>query len=293
MPEPESPTPSGPARARSHWLTPAGISAIAGVAGVLVIVVGWFVTGELRNAAGGSEAPGGGTSAGPAKDEEADNLLFVYGTSMPGQSGHGIIERYVESSHRDSAEGLLFDSGRGYPLAKFEPGGTIRGYVLELDEATQEEARRALTQYEGGMYQPVEIRTESGATATAYEWIGSTEGFPRIDVWDSTLAGYGVAAPVDTLVLDDCFDLTADEGWGIPVNCAAPHQFQVYHRDEFAEEEFPGLGVLEATAESECSRMFELRFGRPLDPAAVRWFFPSEASWAEGDRALLCARAGS
>jgi gamma-glutamylcyclotransferase (GGCT)/AIG2-like uncharacterized protein YtfP len=291
MSEPEPQADSGPGPSRSPWVTPAGISALAGVAGVLVIVVGWFVTGELRNA-GGSEPPGSGASAPQtAQEDDAENRLFVYGTSMPGQAGHHVVERYVDSSRRDQVEGLLFDSGRGYPLATFEPGGTIRGYVLELDEATQDDAKRAMTQYEGGMFHPVEVRTESGTTAIAYEWIGDTAGFPRIDVWDSSLAGYGQEAPVNTLVLDDCFDLSATAGMGITVNCEAPHQFKVYHRDVFTDTAFPGLQALEATANTECSRWFEAHYGTAVDPASTRLYFPSEASWAEGDRALVCAAA--
>jgi gamma-glutamylcyclotransferase (GGCT)/AIG2-like uncharacterized protein YtfP len=290
MSEPELPVPAAQGRARSHWTTPAGISALAGVASVLVIVVGWFVTGELRKEPETSTPPGGPSLSGQTvPDDQAENLLFVYGSTMPGQPGYTVVDRYVNSTRRDSAEGLLFDSGRGYPLAKFDQGGTIRGYLLELDEETQEDARKALTQYEGGLFHPVEIRTESGATATAYEWLGGTDGFPRIDAWNPSSAEYGQETPVNTRVLGDCFDTTSTPGWGISVDCAAPHQFEVYHRDVFTAELYPGLASLEATASTECSRMFDVHFGRAFDPAKVQWFFPSQASWADGDRALLCA----
>jgi gamma-glutamylcyclotransferase (GGCT)/AIG2-like uncharacterized protein YtfP len=290
MSEPEPHAGSTPARPRSSWLTPAGISALAGVAGVLVIVIGWFVTGELRNG-GGSVPPGGGSSSPAAVPEDAGTRLFVYGTSMPGQAGYGVLDRFVEATRRDEVDGLLFDSGRGYPLAKFDAGGTIRGYLLELDEATADEALTAMTQYEGGMFHPVEVRTESGVTATAYEWIQDTEGFPRIDAWDSTLAEFGRETPVNALVLDDCFDLSATAGMGITVNCEAPHQFKVYHRDLFTDAAFPGLPALETTAYTECSKWFEVHYGSTFDPQSTQLYYPSEASWAEGDRVLICAAA--
>ena len=292
MPEPESGADDGSAPTRSAWLTPAGISAMAGVAGVLVIVAGWFITGELRGD-GDSELPGGSVASPVATPDDAENRLFVYGTSMPGQDGYQVLERYVESARRDEVAGELFDSGRGYPLAKIEPGGgTIRGYLLELDEATQDEARRAMTKYEGGMFHPVEVRTGSGTTATAYEWIGDTEGFPRIDDWDPSLAEYGEETPVNALVQGDCFDSGATPGWGVTVNCDAPHQFEVYHRNLFTGEAFPGLDALEATATAECEQMYEIHLNRTYDPSTVQWFHPSEASWAVGDRALLCAATG-
>jgi hypothetical protein len=47
----------------------------------------------------------------------AADKLFVYGSTMPGQSRYGYIEHYVESSTPDAVEGLLYDSGQDYPLA--------------------------------------------------------------------------------------------------------------------------------------------------------------------------------
>jgi hypothetical protein len=50
---------------------------------------------------------------------------------------------------------------------------------LRPDRAS--EALRTFTEIEAGLFQPVEVNTESGVTATAYEWIGSTDGMEPVD----------------------------------------------------------------------------------------------------------------
>ncbi|MDO9591231.1 MAG: hypothetical protein Q7J04_08830, partial [Microcella sp.] len=206
------------------------------------------------------------------------------------QWAHDVIERYVETSRRDEVDGLLFDSGRGYPLAKFEPGGSVAGYLIELDASTRDDAMRALTQFEGGLFHPVEVRTRSGATALAYEWIGSSEGYPRIDFWHEALAGdFGAVVPVNTLAVGDCFDPTSTAGQGIIVNCSALPYYTIYHIYELTDGQFPGLQALLETAATQCGSAFEAEYGRALDPEIDPWYFPSSSAWSEGDRVLVCA----
>lgn len=114
-----------------------------------------------------------------------EDHVFVYGTLMPGHLRHPLIERYVAEATRDSVPGRLFDTGAGYPAAKFGPGdGVVEGYVLRLHPDEADRARRTLRQIEAGLYREVSVRTESGVVATAFEWIGSTDGMqPLQGLW--------------------------------------------------------------------------------------------------------------
>jgi gamma-glutamylcyclotransferase (GGCT)/AIG2-like uncharacterized protein YtfP len=289
-PEPEPPpaerSPAG--RSRSVWLTPSGISAMAGVAGVLVVVLGWFIAGRP----GFESTPPGDVSSGPTQSETASpaNLLFVYGSSSPGQPGYGLIEQYVDRSSRDSVSGVLYDSGRGYPMAKFGPGQPIPGYTLELDPATAKDALRAMTQYEAGLFEPVQVRTKSGRTATAYEWIDATDGYQRIDSWDGSTAHFGTAVALNQFAVGDCFDLGTG-GQGTWVSCDSPHQYEVYYGTVFTDEQYPGDVALHTTADSVCEEQFESFVGLSNDVSELGLLpqYPTDFGWTEGDRTLWCA----
>lgn len=177
MPPSVQPAPAGPTRER--WLSPAGISAIAaGVTCVLALVT-WLVASLNTPDQPTSPQPSVPVSVGVAADK-----LFVYGSTMPGQSRYGYIEHYVESSTPDAVEGLLYDSGQDYPLAKFGPGEPIPGYVLTIHEDSVEQFFTSMTQMESGLFALVEVRTRSGERVRAYEWIGATDGLVRIPRWD-------------------------------------------------------------------------------------------------------------
>ena len=157
------------------WRSPAGLSAIAGLLAVVVALAGLFV----------ARGSGDETTKDTEADKPANNLIFVYGSSMPGKSRYSLIERFVESAAEDSVPGLLYDSGVDYPLAKFGPGDDIYGYVLTLYPDSVDEALKEMTAVESGLFHPVQVRTNSGKAALAYEWIGATDGLERIDSpWD-------------------------------------------------------------------------------------------------------------
>lgn len=51
-------------------------------------------------------------------------LVFVYGTLMPGHLRWPLLEPHAVASRRAEVRGLLFDTGRGWPAARFnEPLG--------------------------------------------------------------------------------------------------------------------------------------------------------------------------
>jgi hypothetical protein len=61
-------------------------------------------------------------------------------------------------------DGCLYDSGAGYPAAKFGP--------------------MQMTQIEAGLFRPVGVTTRDGTRVQAFEWIGPTDGFTRIQRWE-------------------------------------------------------------------------------------------------------------
>ena len=145
------------------WRSPAGIGTIAAVAGVLVAVIALFIDR--------------GGDAKPPKD----TYMFVYGTTMPGHLRYSMIEDFVAEATRASVSGRLYDSGNGYPAAKFSGEGVIEGYLLRLRPDRVAEAKRAFTEFEGGLFEPVAVTTKDGVAATAYEWIRSVDGLVRLD----------------------------------------------------------------------------------------------------------------
>jgi len=110
--------------------------------------------------------------------------MFVYGTTMPGHLRYPLIEDFIAETTRASVPGRLYDSGSGYPAAKFGGGsgqGMIEGYLLRLRPERVAEAKRTFTEFEAGLFEPVSVTTDGGVTATAYEWIGPIDGLPRLD----------------------------------------------------------------------------------------------------------------
>lgn len=155
--------------ARSVWRSPAGISAIAAVVGVAITVAALFLAMD-----DGAEPP-------PARAEE-QTRLFVYGTSMPDHRNYPQIAEFVAEATPARVEGQLWDTGEGYPAAKFGAGlGTIDGFLLRLRPDRASEALRVMTQIESGLFERVTVETESGQTAWAYEWIGSTDGMEPVE----------------------------------------------------------------------------------------------------------------
>jgi gamma-glutamylcyclotransferase (GGCT)/AIG2-like uncharacterized protein YtfP len=212
---------------KSVWLRPGGISAIAGVAAVVVSVIGILIA-MRPDATASPTAP----SSDPGTERPA---LFVYGSSMPGQSRHPEIESFVIDVDKDAVDGALYDSGLGYPMAKFGPGDPIPGYVLWLDPETADDVLREQTRLESGLFHPVTVRTENGVTATAYEWIGETDGYPKIAEWDGSTADYGAYVQTADLLPGQCYLLSSSLDEVVTQWCEAPHAFEVYFSDTVAE----------------------------------------------------------
>ena len=113
--------------------------------------------------------------------------LFVYGTLMPDEERWPVLAAYATAWETAAADGRLWDSGHGYPVARFSGGGPgrIPGYLVTLGEDRRAEALDVLDQIEEVefLYRRVEVVT-SGGPAWAYEWLGPTDGLRELpDGW--------------------------------------------------------------------------------------------------------------
>jgi gamma-glutamylcyclotransferase (GGCT)/AIG2-like uncharacterized protein YtfP len=109
--------------------------------------------------------------------------LFVYGTLRPGQQRWPFLAPFVMDEGNDgSASGVLYDTGNGYPAARFDRDGIIHGRVYGLRVERLDEALRLLDEVEGAvvdLFRRVAITTSSGVEAWAYQYCGET-AFPTI-----------------------------------------------------------------------------------------------------------------
>lgn len=104
--------------------------------------------------------------------------LFVYGTLMPGQERWPVLEPYAVSTEPATAKGRLWDTGAGYPAARFDDSGDdIPGVLVTIASPRLTDVMTTLDRIEGEgvLFRRVEVLT-SGGRAVSYEWIGSTEG---------------------------------------------------------------------------------------------------------------------
>ena len=109
--------------------------------------------------------------------------LFVYGTLRPGQQRWPFLEPFVtDEGHDESVVGTLYDTGHGYPAAKFDRSGSIFGRVYPLKLDRLDEGLKLLDEVEGAvidLFRRVAITTSTGVEAWAYEYCGEPQ-FPEI-----------------------------------------------------------------------------------------------------------------
>lgn len=102
--------------------------------------------------------------------------LFVYGTLRPGQQRWPHLAPFVvDEGSDDEAPGVLYDTGNGYPAARFDRIGSIHGRVYELCVDRLDEALALLDEVEAAvldLFYRVVVTTRSGRTAWAYEYGG-------------------------------------------------------------------------------------------------------------------------
>ena len=102
--------------------------------------------------------------------------LFVYGTLLPGEVRWTHLAPFVtDDGIPDTAAGELFDTGLGYPAARFGEPHRIVGRTFALVGETLDDALARLDEIEGavaGLYRRTRVVTHRGVTAWAYEYGG-------------------------------------------------------------------------------------------------------------------------
>jgi hypothetical protein len=107
------------------------------------------------------------------------------------------------------------------------------------------------------------------------------------------------AGNVWTLDIGDCFDdwegaTTTDESQEVSdvpiVECDQPHDNEVYSKTDMTDGSYPGDSAVEDIAIETCYDGFESFVGLPYEESTLDfgWLFPTSASWAEGDREIVC-----
>jgi len=114
--------------------------------------------------------------------------LFVYGTLMPGHLRWPVIEPHAVGWRPAAVEGRLYDTGRGWPAAVFNPGeDLVRGWAVDLAPEVAPVVLDHLDEVEGvafGLFHRVETALLGGEPVVAYEWAGATEDLRPITEWN-------------------------------------------------------------------------------------------------------------
>ena len=108
-----------------------------------------------------------------------------------------------------------------------------------------------------------------------------------------------VACGGDTSVFDlgvgDCFDdptTATDEVSSVAtVDCAGPHDNEIYYSYQTDLPVFPGRDAMLDSAGEECYTHFEAFVGKAYEESELELFpiTPTAESWDDGDREVLCA----
>lgn len=110
---------------------------------------------------------------------------------------------------------------------------------------------------------------------------------------DAVEPGPGTTQDVFSLVVGDCEAGAPAEGevsQTKTIDCAEPHEGEIYAASYLAEGDFPGDDVIAAQAETDCLVEFESFIGVNYEDSMYdySWYYPTERSWADGDREILC-----
>ncbi|MCP5028956.1 MAG: hypothetical protein GY929_22000 [Actinomycetia bacterium] len=106
--------------------------------------------------------------------------VFVYGTLLPGGTRWPLIGPHVHTIAAARVNGVLYDTGNGYPGARFEVSrGWIHGSVLHLHPPTLLEALALLDEIEGvdvDLFERVVVHPDGQPPAWSYSYLEPVTG---------------------------------------------------------------------------------------------------------------------
>ena len=72
--------------------------------------------------------------------------------------------------------------------------------------------------------------------------------------------------------------------------CSEPHSDEIFASGSIPDGAFPGMDIVEATAQKLCIAQFDEFVGKSYEDSVldVGFLTPTEQSWNDGDRAVLC-----
>ncbi|MCR2800548.1 MULTISPECIES: septum formation family protein [unclassified Microbacterium] len=132
-------------------------------------------------------------------------------------------------------------------------------------------------------------------TACSAASLPDTSSEPVRDAESGQVTESSEAVDVFAIRVGDCLntsELTGEtELESVPVvPCEEPHEDEVYHAFDVEGSEYPGTDALAAEADETCIAEFGTFVGTPWEESALEYWpmYPSEQSWAGGDREILC-----
>lgn len=106
--------------------------------------------------------------------------------------------------------------------------------------------------------------------------------------------GAGENTDVFTIQVGDCLNDAGSEGEEVSevptVPCTEPHDSEAYASIIMDDGDFPGQQAANDQAVADCTIEFNAFVGLDYETSKLNfaYYFPTEASWANGDREILC-----
>lgn len=230
--------------------------------------------GDCWNTPAGSEGTLGNVEAVPCDEPHDAEVYFQYETDLAEFPG----------------DDEMFDVAAQGCLAEFEDfvGATYDESDLDI---------RALYPTAGSWDDGDRVVSCSVFPLDESKITGSMEGIGPDAVEDVDPPDGGGNQSVFDLQTGDCFDDIAGDDDGeqstVPVvDCSGPHDNEIYHEYSIdARGSYPGEDEVIAEADEVCSAEFETFVGAALADSELTYFpvYPTEESWAAGDRVVYCA----
>jgi len=138
----------------------------------------------------------------------------------------------------------------------------------------------------------VALTASAALTLSGCAFLDQLTGGPERDTDGQVVSG-DETTDVFTLRVGDCLN-DADAGEEVEtvptVPCDEPHDSEVYASVIMPDDAFPGQEAIFELADAECLAEFEAFVGGDWDtsPYDFSYYYPTEGSWADGDREILC-----